>query len=51
MPRDGKNTCTAVLLGCLEVMRGLIEIEGPDGTLLDGTELGQVRVCNRWEIL
>ncbi|CAN0434556.1 unnamed protein product, partial [Ascophyllum nodosum] len=41
MPRDGKNTCTAVLLGCLEVMRGLIEIEGPDGTLLDGTELGQ----------
>ena len=49
MPRDGNMSCTAVLLGCLEVVRDLIEIEGPDGTLLDGTELGQVRVFNRWE--
>ncbi|CAN0312775.1 unnamed protein product, partial [Ascophyllum nodosum] len=41
MLRDGSVSCTAVLLGCLEVVRHLIEIEGPDGTLLDGTELGQ----------
>ena len=51
MLRDGSVSCTAVLLGCLEVVRDLIEIEGPDGTLLDGTELGQVGVCNRWEII
>ena len=49
--RDGSMSCTGVLLGCLEVVRDLIEIGGPEGTLLDGTELGQVRVCNRWEII
>lgn len=43
MPRDGNGSSTDVLQGCLEVLRDLMEIEGPDGTLLDGTELGQVR--------
>ncbi|CAM9713417.1 unnamed protein product [Ascophyllum nodosum] len=39
--RDGSMSCTGILLGCLEVVRDLIEIGGPEGTLLDGTELGQ----------
>lgn len=43
MPRDGHGSCKAVLQGCLEVLADLVEIEGPDGSLLDGTELGQVR--------
>lgn len=42
MPRDGHGSCKAVLQGCLEVLRDLVEIEGPDGSLLEGTELGQV---------
>lgn len=42
MPRDGHGSCKAVLQGCLELLRDLVEIEGPDGHLLDGTELGQV---------
>lgn len=42
MPRDGHGSCKAVLQGCLELLRDLVEIEGPDGNLLDGTELGEV---------
>lgn len=42
MPRDGHGSCKAVLQGCLDVLRDLVEIEGPDGRLLEGTELGQV---------
>ncbi|CAM9556174.1 unnamed protein product, partial [Sphacelaria rigidula] len=41
MPRDGHGSCKAVLQGCLELLRDLVEIEGPDGSLLDGTELGE----------
>lgn len=44
MPRDGHGSCKAVLQGCLEVLRDLLEIEGPGGSLLDGTELGKVRL-------
>lgn len=42
MPRDGHGSCKAVLQGCLELLRDLVEIEGPDGTFLKGAELGQV---------
>ncbi|CAN0111832.1 unnamed protein product, partial [Ectocarpus sp. 4 AP-2014] len=41
MPRDGHGSCKAVLQGCLELLRDLVEIEGPDGTFLKGAELGQ----------
>lgn len=50
MPRDGHGSCKAVLQGCLEVLRDLVEIEGPDGTLLEGTKLGKVWPgrCRGW---
>ncbi|CAM9396814.1 unnamed protein product, partial [Scytosiphon promiscuus] len=41
MPRDGQGTCKAVLQGCLEVLKDLVEIEGPDGSSLREAELGQ----------
>lgn len=42
MPRDGHGSCKAVLQGCLEVLKDLVDIQGPDGSFLSGAELGQV---------
>eukprot|EP00903_Cladosiphon_okamuranus_P009694 g9223.t1 len=41
MPRDGHGSCKAVLQGCLEVLKDLVDIEGPYGSFLSGTELEQ----------
>ncbi|CAM9926026.1 unnamed protein product, partial [Choristocarpus tenellus] len=41
MPRNGRASCQRVLCGCLGVLHDLVEIEGPDGDLLVGTEIGE----------
>ncbi|CAN0252828.1 unnamed protein product [Discosporangium mesarthrocarpum] len=43
MPRNGRGGASSqgVLQGCLAVLHDLVEIEGPDGDLLEGAELGK----------